>query len=45
MDARLRLISDLNFDIDAAFGREGIEVPFPQRDVDLKTPAPQGGAQ
>lgn len=36
VDQRLMVISDVNFAIDAAFREEGIEVPFPQRDVYLK---------
>jgi len=31
------LRSRLNFAIDAAFRREGVEVPFPQRDVHVKS--------
>jgi small-conductance mechanosensitive channel len=30
-----RVKSDVNFAIDAAFKAEGIEIPFPQRDVRL----------
>jgi small-conductance mechanosensitive channel len=34
------LRSDLNFAIDAAFRKSGVEIPFPQRDLNLKaTPA------
>ena len=33
----LRFRSDLNFAIDAAFRRHGIQVPFPQRDLHLKS--------
>ena len=32
-----RVASDVRFAIDAAFRREGIEIPFPQRDLHLKT--------
>jgi small-conductance mechanosensitive channel len=37
VDRRLGTISDLNFAIDKAFREEGIEIPFPQRDVHVKT--------
>jgi small-conductance mechanosensitive channel len=37
VDRRLSTISDLNFAIDRAFREEGIEIPFPQRDVHVKT--------
>ena len=40
VDSRLRVISDLNFAIDAAFRAESIEIPFPQRDVHLIKPPP-----
>jgi potassium efflux system protein len=33
------LTSDLNYRIDAALRRHGIEVPFPQRDLRLRAPA------
>jgi len=36
VDRRLSTISNLNFEIDKAFREEGIEIPFPQRDVHLK---------
>jgi potassium efflux system protein len=32
------LISDLNFRIDAAFRRHGVTIPFPQRDLHLRSP-------
>jgi len=35
-----RLHSNLNYAIDAAFREKGIEIPFPQRDLHLKTPSP-----
>lgn len=36
IDERLSVISDLNFAIDAAFRAEGIEIPFPQRDLHIR---------
>ncbi len=36
VDERLRVISDLNFAIDAAFREHGIEIPFPQRDLHVR---------
>jgi small-conductance mechanosensitive channel len=35
IDNRLRVISDLNFGIDAIFRENGITIPFPQRDLHL----------
>ena len=40
-------MSDINFAIDAAFRERGIEIPFPQRDLDFRGPlqidhAPKG---
>jgi potassium efflux system protein len=37
VDIRLRIISDINFAIDKAFREEGIEIPFPQRDLHVKS--------
>jgi small-conductance mechanosensitive channel len=37
VDSRLSIISDINFAIDKAFRKEGIEIPFPQRDLHVKT--------
>jgi small-conductance mechanosensitive channel len=47
----LRFRSDLNFSIDAAFRRHGVQIPFPQRDLHFKSgtvpvslPAPESSA-
>ena len=37
VDNRLSIISDINFAIDKAFREEGIEIPFPQRDLHVKS--------
>ena len=37
VDSRLGVISDINFAIDKAFRKEGIEIPFPQRDLHVKS--------
>ena len=37
VDSRLSVISDINFAIDKAFKKEGIEIPFPQRDLHVKS--------
>jgi len=36
IDERVRVISDLNFAIDAIFRENGIQIPFPQRDVHIR---------
>lgn len=36
IDNRLQCVSDMNFAIDAAFRKQGIEIPFPQRDVHIR---------
>ena len=36
VDDRINVVSDLNFAIDAAFRENGIEIPFPQRDIHIK---------
>ena len=36
VDRRLTIISDINFAIDKAFRENGIEIPFPQRDVHVR---------
>ncbi len=40
VEQRLRVISDLNFAIDASFRDAGIQIPFPQRDLHLVDPTP-----
>jgi potassium-dependent mechanosensitive channel len=46
INGRLGLISDLNFAIDKAFREASIEIPFPQRDVHVRTlPAQDNTAQ
>ncbi len=37
IDERLQVVSDLNFAIDAAFREHGIEIPFPQRDLHMRS--------
>lgn len=37
IDERVRVISDLNFAIDRAFREAGIEIPFPQRDLHMRS--------
>jgi small-conductance mechanosensitive channel len=37
VDSRLRIVSELNFAIDKSFREEGIEIPFPQRDLHVKS--------
>ena len=41
IDERLQVISDLNFAIDAAFRENGIEIPFPQRDLHVRDLPPR----
>ncbi len=36
IDRRFDVVSDINFAIDGAFRREGVEIPFPQRDLHVK---------
>lgn len=36
IDSRYAVVSDMNFAIDAAFRRNNIEIPFPQRDVHVR---------
>lgn len=38
-DLRLKTMSDMHFAIDSGFRKAGIEIPFPQRDVHVKTDA------
>lgn len=42
IDRRVDVISDLNFGIDQAFRENGIEIPFPQRDLHIKQPPDTG---
>ncbi len=48
IDERVQVISDLNFAIDRAFREAGIEIPFPQRDLHLRSwdagSGPEGNA-
>jgi len=37
IEDRLKVISDINFAIDKAFREQGIEIPFPQRDLHVKS--------
>ncbi|MCK4674648.1 MAG: mechanosensitive ion channel family protein, partial [Gammaproteobacteria bacterium] len=37
VDSRLSVVSDINFAIDKAFREEEIEIPFPQRDLHVKS--------
>lgn len=37
IDSRLGVISEINFAIDKAFRENGIEIPFPQRDLHVKS--------
>jgi potassium efflux system protein len=37
VNQRLTVLSEVNFAIDAAFREAGIEIPFPQRDLHLRT--------
>ncbi len=37
VEDRLSVISEINFAIDKVFRKEGIEIPFPQRDLHIKT--------
>ena len=39
IDSRVRVRSEMNYLIDAAFRRHGIEIPFPQRDIHIRTTA------
>lgn len=37
VDSRLSVVSNINFAIDKAFREEGIEIPFPQRDLHVRS--------
>lgn len=41
---RMHVISDLNTAIDAEFRKKGIEIPFPQRDINFRGPLQLGAA-
>ncbi len=46
IDLRLTVMSDLNFALDEAFRKQGIEIPFPQRDLHVRNwPGPPGGGE
>lgn len=45
VDNRLRSRSDLNFAIDAAFRANGVQIPFPQRDVHVRDYPPEGRSE
>ena len=45
IDERVQVISDLNFAIDRAFREAGIEIPFPQRDLHLRSWDAGSGAE
>lgn len=36
VDTRLRVLSDINFEINRLFNQHNIEIPFPQRDLNIK---------
>ena len=38
-----RISSDLRFDIERSFRAAGIEIPFPQRDLHVRSPPSEGG--
>ncbi len=38
INRRLHVISDLNRAINAEFNKQGIEIPFPQRDIHFRGP-------
>ncbi len=42
VDSRLSIISEINFAIDKAFREEAIEIPFPQRDLHVKSLPAEG---
>jgi potassium efflux system protein len=39
-----RVSSDLRFEIERRFRAVGVEIPFPQRDLHLRSSAPEGGS-
>lgn len=40
VDKRLSVLSDLNFAIEAVFRENGIQIPFPQRDLHIRSQSP-----
>ncbi|MEZ5572809.1 MAG: mechanosensitive ion channel [Halioglobus sp.] len=42
VNRRMQVISDLNREINTAFKKLGIEIPFPQRDINFRGPLPAG---
>jgi potassium efflux system protein len=49
IDRRLDVVSDMNYAIDRAFRENGVEIPFPQRDLHVRTwtpgASPDGGTK
>jgi small-conductance mechanosensitive channel len=41
VDARLTVLSDLNFMLDTMFRKNNIEIPFPRRDIHIRSGNPQ----
>ena len=42
VNRRLHVLSDINREINAAFNKLGIEIPFPQRDINFRGPLQMG---
>ena len=45
LDERLQVMSDLHREIERRFTEAGVEIPFPQRDLHLRTVDPAAGRQ